>query len=373
MSGFSIDTPHNAIVRDEYNNRVFNAIQIENALYTGEPDNTMQKFGSLYTSQEYNPIGFGRAQLEQTETEKSGGFIPLLFMPMVAAASKLLGKGKEEQIVDDSNMEGGLSFMEVAMPGYALAKKIGIIGGEQPESEGIHIDINSHTNEKPKSKAKAKSKRGGRAPTGADFSGADIINSEPIKNQGPEVGQKAKIPGLTPSTNAGQGVNSWTDYPNKEISKQDMTYGTATAKDLQNKVVEEIADKKKGKGRPKKKKGGFNPLNALTTLGDTLQTVSDAVPFLDKATKSITGIFGMGKTGAGVASPDIALGERAPINAGILKTDKIDGFEDPRTTGMSSQANKQFDGSGKKTRKRIWRKNETSTRKKTRGKIYIKT
>ena len=360
MSGLSQNTLQNEQVRNQYNQMVLNAIKTENSFHTGEPDNTIQSFGALYSMREemQDQVGFGKANIQ-------GGFLPLLYMPLAAAATKIFGGEKKTR--DDEHLEGGMSFLELAMPGYAIAKKIGLVGDGKPQ-ETIHIDINSHKNEKDggmvlskeaqefHKKRRGGKKCGGKAVTGSDFSGADIINSKPLANQGPEVGSKASLGDKKPNNNAGVGVQSWTEYPNKSLSNEDIKEATATVRDIENDfpVANKPSALGRGKrGRPSKKQGGFfGPLATVLKVGKAVDSIGKSIPFLDEASKGITGLFGLGKDGgAAVASPDVDEGKRAPIVAGIVPATQIDGYQDPRTTGMASQASKSLDG-GKKKRNR---------------------
>lgn len=373
MSGLSQNTLQNEQVRNQYNQMVLNAIKTENSFHTGEPDNTIQSFGALYSMREemQDQVGFGKANIQ---ADRQGGFLPLLYMPLAAAATKIFGGEKKTR--DDEHLEGGMSFLELAMPGYAIAKKIGLVGDGKPE-ETIHIDINSHKNEpnddekdggmvlskeaqefhkKRAGRKRGGKKCGGEAVTGSDFSGADIINSNPLINQGPNVGSRASLGNKKPNNNAGVGVQSWTEYPNKSLSKADIKEATATVRDIENGFP--VANKPsviglRKRGRPSKKQGGFlGPLATVLKVGKAVDSIGKSIPFLDEASKGITGLFGLGKDGgAAVASPDVDEGKRAPIVSGIVPATQIDGYQDPRTTGMASQASKSLDG-GKKKRNR---------------------
>jgi hypothetical protein len=451
MSGLSVDNPQSNADRQHYLSMVRNAIQAQNQMHTGDIDNTIQSFGALYAMREEmdGQVGFGKADMYVHD--KSGGFLPLVFAPAYYGLKKLFGgenseihididshkgepnddeepKGGEMNLNSDDEKQGGMSFLELAMPGYALLKKV--TGGEKadeqsggmvlsPEAQAYHKKL---AGRKPTKKAVTKSS-GGRAPTGADFSGADVVNSVPLKNQGPDVGTKAKLGDKVPNTNAGAGVQTWTEYPNKNLSNEDIKEATATVRDVQNdfpvanapsseqvynsimklargkrqftersiggaikkksyshlskipasKLVEYIQAGKNCGGNVKSSCGGelkkkieedikqggfFGPLKAVMSLGDTVSKISDN-PIVDKVTQGISGLFGLGKPklvkkrgGAAVASPDIDEGKRASVVAGINEATQIDGFQDPRTTGLASQAGVGATLGGKKHRVR---------------------
>ena len=439
MSGLTQDNPQSNNDRFRYMEMVKNAIQAHNSFHSGETDNTITSFGPLYAMREEmdGQVGFGNANL--SVHDRSGGFLPLVFAPAYYGIKKLFGgenqdgihidinshknepnddepKGGEMKIESDNEKEGGLNFLQLAMPGYAIAKGLLGLGKDQggmvlsPEAEAFHKS-------RKRGGRKVKSKKmGGVAITGADFSGADVINSEPLKNQGPEVGSKASIPGRIPNNDAGQGVQSWTEYPNKSLSNQDIKEATATTRDIENdfpvanqpsvdsifnsvmkmasgkrystersiggaikrnkglnhlskippsKVAEWVsAGRKCGGdsicgGELKKKieddikEGGFfGPLKLVMGLGDAVSKISDN-PIVDKITKGFTGLFGLGKSGgSAVASPDIDEGKRSPITPGINLSTQIDGYQDPRTLGMASQAGVGAPLGGKKRRNR---------------------
>jgi len=435
MSGLTMDNPQSNADRFRYMEMVKHAIQAHNSFHSGETDNTVQSFGPLYAMREEmdGQVGFGGAHL--SVHDRSGGFLPLIFAPAYYGIKKLFGgeqegihidinshknepnddepKGGEMKVESDNEKEGGLNLLQLAMPGYAIAKDLFGLGKDQggmvlsPEAQAFH---------KKRGGRKSKGKKGGRAPTGADFSGADVINSEPLKNQGPEVGSKASIPGHIPNNDAGQGVQSWTEYPNKNLSNEDIKQATATTRDIENdfpvanqpsvdsvfesvmkmasgkrlstersiggaikrnknysnlskipasKVAEWVSAGRKCGGDSKcagelkmkidddiKQGGFFGPLKAVMGLGDTISKISD-IPVVNKITKGITGLFGLGKNGgSAVASPDIDEGKRAPIVPGTNLATQIDGFQDPRTTGMASQAGVGAPLGGKKRRNR---------------------
>lgn len=466
MSGLTQDNPQSNADRMHYMQMVRNAINVQNNMKSGEPDNTITVFGSLYAmrevmgeqhelrgagkSNEFNPYDRTGGQREihidinshndepkggemvMTDSEdekkqgsgsdefdrKVGGFLPLVFAPAYYGLKKLFGGAAADEYKEKS---GGASLLDMAMPMYSVFKKL--FGGDMKKL----ASFKRHYNKALKSGGMVLSpeaqefhkKRGGRAPTGADFSGADIVNSEPLKNSGPDVGTKAALGDRVPNTNAGQGVQTWTEYPNKNLSNQDIKEATATVRDIQNdfpvankpnidQVYNSIMKLASGKknyteksvgGALKKKSyahlskipanklheyiqagkrcggvknstcggalkkrmeeelkqgGFFGPLKTVMQLGDAIDTVGK-IPVVDSTVKKITSWFGLGKKrrgGAAVASPNISEGKRAPIISGIIPATQIDGFQDPRTTGMGSQAGTGAALGGKKKRNR---------------------
>ena len=416
MSGLTQDNPQSNADRQNYLNMVNNAIMEQNKMKIGEPDDTVMRFGSLFAMREmmegqqgfgmsFNPYDRSGGQKEihidinshknepnddepkggemhvesdsECECKKSGaggdefdrkvgGFLPLVYAPVYYGLKKLFGGEKAEQYKEKS---GGLNLLQLAMPGYAFFK--GLFGGDMKKLATFKRHYNKALKSggmvlSPDAEAYHK-KRGGRAPTGADFSGADIVNSDPLKNSGPDVGTRAKLGDKVPNTNAGAGVQSWTEYPNKNLSNQDISEATATTRDIQNGYPVANAPSLGGRrrGRPSKKGGFFGPLKTVMAMGDAIDTVGK-VPFVDKAVKGLTSIFGLGKKnkrvdeskasykrgGSAVASPDIDEGKRAPIIAGINTATQIDGYQDPRTTGMASQAGVGASLGGKRRRNR---------------------
>jgi len=256
------------------------------------------------------------------------------------------------------------------MPGYSVFKKI--FGGNIKKLNSFkrHYDkaLKSGGMVLSDDAREYHKKRGGRAPTGADFSGADIVNSDPLKNSGPDVGTRATLGDKVPNNNAGAGVQTWTEYPNKNLSNQDITEATATVRDVQGgfPYYNKPSSGGRRRGRPKKinqndvKQGGFfGPLKTVMQFGDAIDTVGK-VPVVDKVVKGITSIFGLGKKkrkntkygGAQIASPDIDEGKMAPITAGINEATQNDGFQDRRTTGLGSNAGIGAPLGGKKRRNR---------------------
>lgn len=435
MSGLTQDTPQNNATRALYMSMVRNAINAENMMNRGEPDNTIQSFGALYGMREQmdHQVGFGGAKMFP---HKQGG----------------------DYQTNLNNLKGVFNFMGEMKKSYDKSHLSNFFGLGK-ENEGIHIDINSHKNEpvggemyvsdsetetssdekqkKPK-KGKKKGgmvlseeakkyhnsrnvggkKKGGIAVTGSDLSGADIINSQPLPNQGPDVGSKASLGDKTPNTNAGIGVQSWTEYPNKSLSKEDIVEATATTRDLQNGMpvangftTEQLTDNvmKLAKGKRNYteksiggmiKKGGFWQMLAPIAMS-FLPKITEAIGLgknggskeqiaehLEAGLKSCGGkkeggfwqilaplamsilpsvgkAIGLGKEGgAAVASPDIDEGKRAPINAGILQSTQIDGFQDPRTLGQGSGPGVMNTGGQKKEKKKRNRKPMSDEQKK---------
>ena len=419
MSGLTMDNPQTNADRQLYMSMLNNAILEKNKMKTGEPDNTVMRFGSLFAMREmmdgqtgfgmsFNPYDKSGGQKEihidinshknepnddepkggemkvesESESEceceggekcggagcddfdrKVGGFLPLVFAPAYYGLKKLFGGEKADEYKEKT---GGLNLLQLAMPGYALFK--GLFGGDMKKLSTFKRHYNkalkggmilsSEAEEYHKKRAK---KGSGRAPTGADFSGADIVNSVPLKNSGPDVGTKAKLGDKVPNTNAGVGVQTWTEYPNKNLSNQDITEATATVRDVINDFPVANAPSLKlrsGRGRPSKKAGFLGPLKTVMQMGDAIDTVGK-IPVVDNVVKGFTSLFGLGKKkrnvkkgGSAVASPDIDEGKRAPVDAGINLSTQIDGYQDPRTTGMASQAGVGAPLGGKKRRNR---------------------
>lgn len=426
MSGLTQDNPQSNADRQLYMSMVRNAIRQQNAMKTGDIDNTITIFGSLAAMREvmgeqhelmgllsghgisYNPYDKSGGQREihididshknepnddepkggeipmsdsdddckckggekcggeskcgggDSFDRKVGGFLPLVFAPAYYGIKKLFGGEKADEYKEKT---GGMNLLEVAMPGYAVFKKL--FGGDMKKLTAFKRHYNKALKSggmvlSPEAAAYHKKRSGGKAPTGADFSGADIVNSEPLKNSGPDVGTKAALGDKVPNTNAGQGVQTWTEYPNKNLSNQDIKEATATTRDVQNGFPVANAPSSGGRkrGRPSKRGGFFGPLKSIMQLGDTVENVGN-IPIVDKAVKGFTGLFGLGKQKRGkrggamaVASPDIDEGKRSPIVSGINTATQIDGFQDPRTTGMASQAGVGAPLGGKKRRNR---------------------
>jgi hypothetical protein len=327
MSGLTMTNPQNNLIREKYNQIVRNKINFENKFNTGEPDRTVMSFGAL----------FGQRQLM-------------------------------DEITALNNFNSNLRYENL------------YIGSGMPD-ERIHIDINSHNDESDEDK------EGGEMISSKDFdrsiggklpkiTGTDILNynsGEIVENVGANVGGRAKLKNRTPSTSGGFGVQSWTEYPNKSLSKRDIVEATATKRDLDNKMVqnydlnidniaEELIKKSKG-GRKfshrackcgmKKKTGGWAFLAPLA-----MSVASSLVP---KLVDKVGSWIGLGKStdcgglkkiiendlidlkGGSVASPDIDEGLRAPINSGIGQATQIDGFQTPGAYGIG--------GSKKRSRK----------------------
>lgn len=479
MSGMTIPTEQNNMDRNIYMTRVRDAITKQNMMQSGEPGNVIQSFGALYGMREimnddrhffsagYKPYdrsggqreihsfnlnshknedtkegGFifsplslfgqlskvigGEMPVSDTDDEndefdrKVGGFLPLVYAPLYYGIKKLFGGKKADEY---KQLSGGLGLLDFAMPVYGVFKRI--FGGNIKKLDKFkkHYDKYNKSGGMVLSKEAQefhKKRKGGRAPTGADFSGADIVNSEPLKNSGPDVGSKASLGDLVPNNNAGAGVQSWTEYPNKNLSNEDIKEATATTRDIQNDfpvankpsidaVFNSIMKLARGKrnyteksiggainkkmykhlsgiptnklheyiqagkkcggnvnstcgGALKKKideelkQGGFfGPLNTIMKLGDAIDTVGK-IPFVDKAVRGIGSLFGLGKDsstgGAAVASPNIPKGDRSAIIPGINTATQIDGFQDPRTIGLASQAGVGAPLGGKKRRNR---------------------
>lgn len=390
MSGLSMDNTQTNVDRQHYMNMVNNAIIARNNMKSGEPDNTVMRFGSLYSMREQmeGQQGFGMSLYPH---DRSGGsFFSDVLNGFMRDYNKSQGKGKSNDGIhidinshknDDEEPKGGEMKVESESDSEIEKKSR---GGMVLSSEAQKYHKNRSAGRK-----KTNKKTGGRAPTGADFSGADIVNSEPIKNSGPEVGGKAKLGDKVPNTNAGQGVQSWTEYPNKNISNEDIKEATATTRDIQNDFpvanmpsvdvihdgIMRIASGKRNYsqkailGGIKRKTGGWAFLAPLAA--------QVAVPFVQGAISKIGDWLGFGKQcgggkelklkiqkdlddlkkatkkgGAAVASPDIDEGKRSPITAGINEATQIDGYQDPRTTGLASQAGVGATLGGKKKRNR---------------------
>jgi hypothetical protein len=389
MSGLTQDNPQSNADRSHYMNMVQNAINAQNAMKTGEPDNTVRYFGSLYSMREIMDVSPSLSGMGFNPYDRSGGQKEIHIdidshknepNDDEKPKPKRKGKGKQKGSDDESDDEsysGGMVLSESAKE-YHNKRSVG-----------------------------------GNAPTGADFSGADIVNSLPVQNSGPEIGSRARLDNRMPNTNAGQGVQSWTDYPNKNLSSQDIQEATATTRDIQNgfpvsnypssdEIMEgimKLSSKNKDYsqrsivGGLKRKKGGFAFLAPLamsaaaplvtrlaSKVGDWLGlgkcggsknlkkkieddlielgatrkeggfaflaplAMSAAAPLVDRLANKVGDWLGLGKQAnkcggnMAVASPDIDEGKRAPIIPGLIQATQIDGFQDPRTLGMSSQA-----------------------------------
>lgn len=379
MSGLTQDNPQSNADRAKYMSMVRSAIQQQNEMHTGDINNSVMRFGALFTMREQmdGAVGFGQPM---NPYDRSAGQREIHID---------INSHKNEPN-DDEEPKGG--EMEITDSESEKSDKGGMILSD--DAVAFH-----------KKRAGRKTKKtikGGKAPTGADFSGADIVNSDPIKNEGPDVGGRAKLGDRTPNNNAGIGVQSWTEYPNKNLSNEDIKEATATVRDIQNDflvanqpstdvIYNGIMKLASGKrqytersigGGLKRKTGGFAFLAPLA--------MSAAAPLVSRLASKVGDWLGLGKRCGGgkdskcagalrkkieddlselglvkkhgatkssggamaVASPDIDEGKRSPVDAGINLSTQIDGFQDPRTLGMASQAGVGAPLGGKKKRVR---------------------
>lgn len=339
MSGITQDTPQNNKVRELLINSINKVNNYENNVMSGEPTKLITNFGSLYSSVDnetkfllntsYNPYDGTR----QENPEQEGGFLPLLFAPAYYGIKSLFG-GENNQDTQQDTQQGGLSFLDFAMPGYSVFKKL---TGSGEGGMVLSPEAQNYANQR--------SVGGSQLPP---------LDSETVKNTGPQVGSKASLGDRVPATNAGQGVQTWTEYPNKSLSNEDIFHATALARDVENgntfgnnpqlnggvKIPVVLEQIKRKRGRPNKK-GGFAPLKSVLSLGDAVEKVSN-VPIVDKATRSFASLFGLGKTGGAVASPDIATGERSKITAGLEKVKPYDTLDElPLLSGGKKKRNRK--------------------------------